>query len=104
MWYMFKTFFGGGGQKKELTRADVFAPQYIKGTHLDMYVFLSEQSYFDQYSDSKALVWTEKDFVLGTEADRTINVTYIPSKVSFGQVQLWIWLHLYNCLGQCEPE
>ena len=81
MWWMFKTFFGGGGQKKTLTRQELFAPQYSRGTPLDMYVFLSEQPSFSQFSDSKALVWAEKSFSLGTEPDRKRNITFYPSEV-----------------------
>ena len=89
MWWMFKTFFGGGGEKKQLTRQDMLVPQFQRGTHLDLYVFLSEQPSFSQYSDSKALVWAEKDFALGTEADRKLNITYHPSEVcSFPMVVL----------------
>lgn len=81
MWWMFKTFFGGGGEKKQLTRQDVFVPHFERGTHLDLYVFQSEQPSFSQYSDSEALIWTEKDFALGSEADRKLNITYYPSEV-----------------------
>ncbi|CAL8463959.1 g3494 [Coccomyxa elongata] len=80
MWWMFKTFFGGGGQKKPLTRQELLAPQYSRGTPLDMYVFLSEQPSFSHFSDSKALVWSEKSFSLGTEPDRKKNITYFPSE------------------------
>ncbi|KAK9917974.1 hypothetical protein WJX75_000180 [Coccomyxa subellipsoidea] len=80
MWWMFKTFFGGGGEKKQLTRQDIFVPHFERGTHLDLYVFQSEQPSFSQYSDSKALIWTEKDFALGSEADRKLNITYYPSE------------------------
>ncbi|EIE18938.1 cleft lip and palate transmembrane 1 [Coccomyxa subellipsoidea C-169] len=58
----------------------MLVPQFQRGTHLDLYVFLSEQPSFSQYSDSKALVWAEKDFALGTEADRKLNITYHPSE------------------------
>ena len=34
MWYMFKTFFGGGGQQKKLAREELFAPHFPKGTSL----------------------------------------------------------------------
>ena len=52
MWYMFKTFFGGGSQKK-LTREEMFAPHFPKGTSLDMSVYLSESPHFRDFSGSK---------------------------------------------------
>ncbi len=80
MWYMFKTFFGGGSQKK-LTREELLVPQYTKGTPLDLHVYLSENSSFSQFDDPNALLWSAKGVSLGTEADRSINVTYRPSEV-----------------------
>lgn len=80
MWYMFKTFFGGGQQKK-LAREELFAPHFPKGTSLDMSVFLSEEPSFRDFSGSKP-IWQETDVQLGSSADRKLNVTYRPSQVS----------------------
>ena len=80
MWYMFKTFFGGGQQKK-LTREELFAPHFPKGTSLDMSVFLSESPSFSDFSGSKPL-WQETDIQLGLAGQRSLNVTYRPSQVS----------------------
>ena len=80
MWYMFKTFFGGGSQKK-LSREEMLVPQFPKGTPLDMNLYLSENSSFSSFEDPKALLWPVKSFSLGVEADQSINITYAPSQV-----------------------
>jgi hypothetical protein len=80
MWYMFKTFFGGGSQKK-LAREELLIPQLTKGTSLDMNLYLSEDQLFSRFDDPSALVWSVKDVRLGLEPDRAVNITYIPSKV-----------------------
>ena len=49
MWYMFKTFFGGGS-KKPMTREELLVPQYPKGSSFDMALFLSEQPDFSRFS------------------------------------------------------
>ena len=79
MWYMFKTFFGGGQQKK-LSREEMFAPHFPKGTSLDMSVYLSESPYFRDFSGSQP-IWQEADVQLGLAAERKLNVTYHPSQV-----------------------
>ena len=80
MWYMFKTFFGGGS-KKPLSREEMFMPQYAKGAHFDMSLYLSEQPSISKYSDPDALIWQEKDIAYGTDPNRALNYTYSPSKV-----------------------
>ncbi len=79
MWYMFKTFFGGGSQKK-LSREEMFAPHFPKGTSLDMSVYLSESPYFRDFTGSKP-IWQEADVQLGLAAERKLNITYYPSQV-----------------------
>jgi hypothetical protein len=83
MWYMFKTFFGGGA-KKPLTREELLVPQYPKGSSFDMSLFLSEQPNFSSFGDAKALVWQERDITYGTDGPRAYNYTYAPSKVQLG--------------------
>ena len=80
MWYMFKTFFGGGA-KKPLDRQEVLVPQYPKGSSFDMALFLSEQPNFSSFSDASALVWQQRDIAFGTDGPRSYNYTYYPSKV-----------------------
>lgn len=80
MWYMFKTFFGGGGQQKKLTREETFLPHFPKGTSLDMSVYLSESPTFRDFTGIQP-VWQESDIQFGLDSERKLNVTYRPSQV-----------------------
>ena len=97
MWYMFKTFFGGGSQKK-LSREEMFAPHFPKGTSLDMSVYLSESPHFRDFSGSKP-IWQEADVQLGLAAERKLNITYQPSQVwhSFCIPKYWCSLTALKC-------
>ena len=100
MWYMFKTFFGGGQQKK-LTREEVFAPHFPKGTSLDMSVFLSESPSFGDFSGSKP-VWQETDIQLGLAGERSVNVTYRPSQVRPSSLYLPHPLLVHSHTARCR--
>ena len=100
MWYMFKTFFGGGQQKK-LTREEVFAPHFPKGTSLDMSVFLSESPSFGDFSGSKP-VWQKTDIQLGLAGERSVNVTYRPSQVRPSSLHLPHPLLLHSHTARCR--
>lgn len=86
MWYMFKTFFGGGSLKK-LERGELFAPHFPKGTSLDMSVYLSESPSFRDFAGSKP-IWQEADMQLGLAGERKLNVTYRPSQVRLSSEHL----------------
>ncbi len=51
---------GGGNLSPEL-----LGNLFPRGSHLDLYVYISESDYFDQFSDKNALYFTKKGIEYG---------------------------------------
>eukprot|EP00882_Tetradesmus_deserticola_P005055 GHRQ01005326.1.p1 GENE.GHRQ01005326.1~~GHRQ01005326.1.p1 ORF type:complete len:625 (+),score=278.98 GHRQ01005326.1:193-2067(+) len=76
MWWVMSYF--KGNKQATPSPAGAAAPLYRKGDMLDMYVYVSEQSYLQR--DSAELVWSQTDVGLATTPERTVTYTYTPSQ------------------------
>jgi hypothetical protein len=79
MWWLM-SYFKGGNQQAAPTPAGSAAPLYRKGDMLDMYVYVSEQSYLQR--ESAELVWSQTAVGLATTPERSVTYTYTPSEVN----------------------
>jgi hypothetical protein len=78
MWWLMSYF--KGNQQAAPTPAGAAAPLYRKGDMLDMYVYVSEQSYLQR--ESAKLVCTQTAVGLATTPERSVTYNYTPSEVS----------------------
>ena len=83
MWYMVRQFMGSGKQAKDTPREQLLMPKLLKGTPVDMALYLSEAPSFSDFGNKEALIWRETDLLLGQDSERKATYTYRPSRVSY---------------------
>jgi hypothetical protein len=77
MWWLMSYF--KGNQQAAPTPAGAAAPLYRKGDMLDMYVYMSEESYLQR--EKAQLVWSQTEVGLATTPERSVTYEYTPSEV-----------------------
>lgn len=95
MWYLAKTFFGGGVSKAPADRSVMILPKFQKGIYLDMYVYLNEARYKSNFSDSSDLIWSVTDIPLPPSSVNQFTYMYSPSKVISFLELLWVLVDIY---------
>ena len=100
MWYMVRQFMGSGKQAKDTPREQLLMPKLLKGTPVDMALFLSEAPAFSDFGNKEALIWRETDLLLGQDSERKATYTYRPSRVS---CFLWRTLSCERCRAALVP-
>ncbi|PKA57155.1 hypothetical protein AXF42_Ash002459 [Apostasia shenzhenica] len=79
-WYFAMKFFS---PKKPTDPSQLMSNLFQKGEPLDMWVYLSEQERFSDFSDESALVWHESSIpyaVWGPASSRSLSLKYTPSE------------------------
>ena len=81
MWYMVRQFMGSGNKQKDMPRDTLLMPKLLKGTPVDMALYLSDEPVFSDFGSKEALIWRETDLLLGVSPERTATYNYRPSLV-----------------------
>ena len=94
VFWLVKNFFGGSkGPPANAPRSDFFWPKFNRSESVDFFLYMSENSVFNDVRDTSKLIWSETNLPLATNADASTTYTYQPS-------QVWYCKHVVLLVAQ----